>query len=311
MNNRIRDAILGVAVGDAIGVPVEFLSRKQLKDNPVTGMMGYGTHNQPPGTWSDDSSLTLCLADSLCDGYDTEDIGKKFVYWKERNFWTPHGEMFGIGLSTSAAINKISSGAPAHTAGGTDMGSNGNGSLMRILPIAFILSKETDMDKKFHTISEVSSITHGHFISLFSCLIYVEIAINLINGQSKNDSYMNARISINKFVKKRKFDYYEVELFDRILKTDISSIDEEEIYSSGYVLHTIEASIWSFLRCNSYKEGVLTAVNLGGDTDTTGAVAGGLLGLCYGINGIPENWVENISRYDDVVDLCDKLNESL
>ena len=132
MRNRnfIKDALLGVAVGDAIGVPVEFKTRKWLLENPVTGMQGYGTHNQPPGTWSDDSSLTFCLAEMLCKKYDLENLANRFINWKNNSYWTAHEEVFDIGNGTSEAIDRLERGVAPAMAGGNGEDSNGNGSLI-------------------------------------------------------------------------------------------------------------------------------------------------------------------------------------
>lgn len=139
MENRVKAGIFGVCIGDALGVPVEFQSRDQLKRSPITTMRSFGTHRQPAGTWSDDSSLTLCLADSLCKGYDLEDMATKFLQWYNTEIWTPHGRVFDIGIATSQAIHRISKGTSPTLCGGTSEFDNGNGSLMRILPLLFYI----------------------------------------------------------------------------------------------------------------------------------------------------------------------------
>jgi ADP-ribosylglycohydrolase len=141
--NKSLGALWGALVGDALGVPVEFQSRGAVQKNPVTGMRGFGTHNQPPGTWSDDSSLMLCTVDSLvsCDCFDSEDLGDRFVRWKAKGYWTPQGRVFDIGIATAESLSRIAMGVPPEEAGGIDEYSNGNGSLMRILPIALWFSR--------------------------------------------------------------------------------------------------------------------------------------------------------------------------
>ena len=306
MDNKVLNGILGLCVGDALGVPVEFVSRRVLNLNPVKDMQGYGSHNQAPGTWSDDSSLTLCLAESLCKGYDIYDIANKFHKWLYEGYWTATGEVFDVGGTTRMALGHIKKVRHPSLAGGRGEHDNGNGSLMRILPIAFYV-KNMKNEKKFSIISEVSSITHGNIKSVIACSIYVEIAINLIKGQDIMDAYENMKPVILEYYKK----YPELESFRRILYEDISDVQEKEISSSGYVIDTLEASLWCCLNNSSYKEIVLKAINLGEDTDTTGAVAGGLAGLMFGVKNIPKKWLNVLARRDDIIELCEILNKKL
>jgi ADP-ribosyl-[dinitrogen reductase] hydrolase len=132
---QIKSVLFGVAVGDALGVPVEFNSRQTIHKNPVTDMMGYGTYNLPAGTWSDDSSLTFCLAEALTKEFDLNTIGQNFVKWCYNNYWTPRGNVFDIGIATQQAIDRLAKGEQPDLAGGFDISSNGNGSLMRISPL--------------------------------------------------------------------------------------------------------------------------------------------------------------------------------
>lgn len=139
MNRKqILNGLLGLCIGDALGVPVEFLSRDKLKVNPVTDMLSNGSHNQPKGTWSDDSSMTFCLTESLCSGYDVNDIADKFYKWLIENYWTPHGKTFGIGQTTFKTVGKYKNSANPLKCGMKTERSNGNGSLMRTLPLAFL-----------------------------------------------------------------------------------------------------------------------------------------------------------------------------
>jgi len=311
MENTVKAGIFGVCIGDALGVPVEFRSREQLKRSPVTTMRAMGTHRQPAGTWSDDSSLMLCLGDSLCNGYDLEDIALKFLQWYNTEIWTPHGSVFDIGIATSQAIRRISKGTSPTLCGGTSEFDNGNGSLMRILPLAFYLKDEDNIEKLYQTVKEVSSITHGHFRSIFACFIYVIFVIELIKGKDKNVAYAYTQKTALEFAENQCFNPKEIQLFEKILKHDISSFPEDEIQSSGYVLHSLEASLWCFLTTESYSEAVLKAVNLGEDTDTTGAITGGIAGIYYGFENIPAEWTEVLVRKEDIEKLCEKLDNKL
>ncbi|QMW04471.1 ADP-ribosylglycohydrolase family protein [Spirosoma foliorum] len=315
-SNNVLNALMGLCVGDALGVPVEFTSRKILHNNPVTDMLGFGTHNQPIGTWSDDSSLAFCLAESLCKGYNLDDIALQAVKWYSAGLWTPHGNVFDIGIATSTALHKIATGVSPKTSGGAGEYDNGNGSLMRILPIIFYL-KDKPIQQRYQIIAEVSGITHRHIRSIFSCFIYCEYALLLLNGLEKFQALQVMQNTINEFLRANSvLDDIELNRFHRLLENPIDDYEirpiyqyeEVEIASSGYVIHTLEASLWCLLTTSSYVEAVLKAVNLGEDTDTTGCVTGGLAGLYYGFNDIPSTWINAIARKQDIFDLANKLN---
>ncbi|MDR1918229.1 MAG: ADP-ribosylglycohydrolase family protein [Tannerellaceae bacterium] len=304
----IRAVLLGVSVGDALGVPVEFKSREELKLHPVSDMMGYGTYYQAAGTWSDDSSLTFCLAEALTEGFSVEKIGENFVKWRYQNYWTARGEVFDVGIATDSAIARIAKGIRADLAGGRNASDNGNGSLMRIAPLLFYIGNRP-IEERFSLTSKVSSVTHGHIRSLIACFYYLEFARQIVEGREKFKIYKKLQTDIPAYLSSIAVEQREIALFDRLLKDHIYELPEEDIQSSGYVLHTLEASIWCLLSTTNYKDAVLKAVNLGGDTDTTAAVSGGLAGLLYGVDEIPLNWREQIARKDDIEDLAKRLAE--
>ncbi|WP_426481296.1 ADP-ribosylglycohydrolase family protein [Chryseobacterium sp. R2ACT005] len=311
MENKVKAGIMGVCIGDALGVPVEFKKREDLKRFPVTKMLEYMSWNQPKGTWSDDSSLTLCLADELTKGYDLEKIGQSFVKWNKYGHWTAHGRLFDIGGTTRHALARLIKGESARFSGNIFEEDNGNGSLMRILPLAFYLENEDNIQKLYLTVKEVSAITHGHFRSVFVCFIYVIFAIQLLKGKGKKEAYIYTQKTALEYAEEQGFNPKEIELFNRILKNNISGYPEDEIKSGGYVLHSLEASLWCFFNSESYSEAVLKAVNLGEDTDTTGAITGGIAGIYYGYGSIPEEWIAELVRKDDIEALCEKLNQKL
>ena len=302
----IKDTLFGLAVGDALGVPVEFISRETLRMNPVTDMRGYGTHNLPPGTWSDDSSLAFCLAEALTHSFDLNIISENFQKWYYQSYWTPRGHVFDVGITTKYAIYNLSKGTKPELAGGFDEDENGNGSLMRILPLLFYI-KDKPINERFQFTKIVSSITHGHIRSVIACFYYLELARGLLNQEDKFAIYKNLKTSVTEHLQSLSINTSEIKLFNRLLKDDIQDSPEENIQSSGYVLHTVEASIWCFLTTTTYKDAVLKAVNLGQDTDTTGTVTGGLAGLYYGFNSIPGNWISQLARRDDIEDLANRL----
>lgn len=300
MPNRLQTILIGTAVGDALGVPVEFQQREMLKANPLTNMREYGSHNQPKGTWSDDTSLMLCLAESMVEGLDINKLSQKFIAWKNDNLWTPHGWVFDIGIGTRIAIERLEDGISPELAGGFDEMDNGNGSLMRILPLVLHI-KDLDIEQRYEWTKKVSSITHGHVRSVMACFYYLEFARKIIAGKDKFQAYKELQSEVTMYFESRKINPLEIQKFSRLLFEDISKVEEDNIKSSGYVLDTLEASVWCLLTTNSYKEAVLKAVNLGNDTDTTGAVTGGLTGLLYGVEQIPQEWLQVISRKEDIL----------
>lgn len=313
----IHSVLFGVAVGDALGVPVEFRSREYLKSNPVRDMLAYGTHNQPAGTWSDDSSLTFCLAETLIDGYDLGKLANRFINWYEYGYWTPHGEVFDVGVATSKAIIRLEHGINPVMAGGGEESDNGNGSLMRILPLLFYI-KDMSIEDRFRYVSDVSSLTHRHIRSILGCFIYTEFALQLLKKANKYEAFAKTIDIVKAFlIDNPVCPDEEINLFHRVLSNPsgdngikpIYEYAEEEIASSGYVIHSLEAALWCIFNNDNYKGTVLRAVNLGSDTDTTAAIAGGLAGLLYGFADIPSEWVEKIARKDDIFDLCDRLEK--
>ena len=309
MGNKERfvAGLIGAVVGDALGVPVEFTSRADRDADPVTDLRGFGTHDQPPGTWSDDSSLMLCHVDSINRaGFDPNDTAKLFVEWLRRAYRTPHGKVFDVGRTTAAAIRTIEAGTPACGAGGDDERDNGNGSLMRIYPVAAYAANLEPIEA-VECVSAMSAITHRHARSRLACCIFAAFTKPLLSGAEVADAYhalcdgfapggaFHAAISeISGGQLLRELSSFSIVL-DRRLPTRARS----EIGSSGYVVDTLAAAIWCLFSAASYRECVLAAVNLGDDTDTTAAVAGALAGAAYG--EIPPEWQKKIVGIDEIV----------
>ena len=272
----LRDGLYGLAVGDALGVPVEFYERGSYK---VTKMEGYGSWNQPPGTFSDDTSMTLATAYAIKEkkSIDLEAIMENFVAWFRDGRFTPDNNCFDIGRTTAKALETYARTGSLEKAAQTDERSNGNGSLMRILPLIFTNANDDD-------IAKVSALSHGHKISIEGCLIYVHIGREILKGRELKDILKNLKLS---------------EIYKRIKILD--QLEESDIKSTGYVVYSLEASLWCLLKSSSYEEAVLRAVNLGDDTDTVGAITGGLAGLIYGYEAIPKEWIE-ILRAKDLIE---------
>ncbi|MDM1548798.1 ADP-ribosylglycohydrolase family protein [Empedobacter falsenii] len=310
MNRRnfSKNILIGSAVGDALGVPVEFKSRQYLQQNPVTDMMGYGTYNMPPGTFSDDSSMMFCLAESLCNGYNVNDIAEKFQMWMHEGYWTADGEVFDVGISTRKAINRLRVVKNPTEAGSTAESDNGNGSLMRILPLA-IFTKDLSIDERCEIVKEVSSITHAHNRSVLACIYYIEFALNVLDSENLEEAYLNTNFWLKLFLEENEIYKNEFQYFERILSGKLIDLKEDEIKSTGYVMDSLEASIWCLLHTDSYKDCVLKAVNLGHDTDTIACIAGGIAGIYYDVETIPTNWIEQLARVDDILHLAEQLEE--
>lgn len=308
MLQHLRSALFGLAVGDALGVPAEFKSREELKRHPITDMVGNGSHNVPAGTWSDDSSLAFCLAEALTQEFKLETVAQNFQNWLYHNYWTPLGDVFDVGIATNKAIANLSKGIEPELAGGANEGDNGNGSLMRILPLAFYITNKT-LAERFDIIKAVSSVTHRHIRSVIACFYYVEFALGLLITKDRFAIYKQLKTVVTDHLHTIGIDPSEIQLFDRLLVKNIDWLPEDQIHSSGYVVHTLEASIWCLLKTDSYKQAVLKAVNLGEDTDTTAAVTGGLAGLLYGIDQIPGEWVSKLARREDIEDLAKRIYE--
>jgi ADP-ribosylglycohydrolase len=315
MKNKPKDILFGIAIGDAIGVPYEFSSREQMMKNPAKDIVGYMSHNQPPGTWSDDSSLTFCLAESLINGYSLKSTAENFIKWKKEAYWTARGNVFDIGMTTAKAITKLEKIIADKSFDDLDLlkyesdeYDNGNGSLMRILPLIFEI-KDKSITNQFEIIWKNSALTHGHIRSAMSCLIYLKFSEHLINGIDKKEAYKLTRSEIKEFWDKMNFAEIERKHFSRVIKNDICQFPKETILSGGYVIESLEASLWCFLKTETYESAVLKAINFGHDTDTTGAITGGLAGIYYGYKEIPEYWIASLAKMEKIEKLSERLNE--
>lgn len=317
MIKKWKAAIYGAVSGDAIGVPVEFTSREDRKVDPVIGMRGYGTHNQPAGTWSDDSSMILATMDSISKQgkLNYENIMERFGQWCLYGDYTPFGELFDIGDATVAAIKRYGRGALPIDAGGTGEWDNGNGSLMRILPAClFVLNnKSSNITEDIKKIHSTSALTHAHLRSKIACGLYYFMIRALIEyeGSMVERLQMGIKEAVE-FYRKDDRNVDELENYKRLYDlVEFRMLSEQDIKSSGYVVDTLEATVWSLINTDSYEDAVLRAVNLGDDTDTVGTVTGGLAGVFYGYESIPSEWIDTLQRkelIDDILARCSSLN---
>lgn len=304
-HEKVVGGILGVVIGDVVGLPVQFLARAKVKENPVMDIRPWA-ENLPKGIWSDDSSLTLCLVESLCEKkYDVKDIAQRFVRWYSEGYWTSFGKAFDIGGTTAAAMERLIDGIPPLEAGPSDIRSNGNGSLMRILP-AVLYFAHLPNNKLIEKVCEVSKITHGHPRSLLGCCLYALMIKSLGTGDTPNEAYLALQTTAQDIFKGTVMQN-ELGHYQRIIDGSLPQLKEDEIRSGGYVVETLEAALWSFLNTHTFKDAILKGVNLGDDADTTGAVCGGLAGVYYGKQAIPEEWLETIAKKDEIMTLSERF----
>ena len=282
IRDRALGAFLGLAVGDAVGTTLEFCARDaqpRLED-----IEGGGPFGLPPGYWTDDTSMALALADSLTasEELDSRDLMDRFVRWWRDGDYSCRGNCFDIGNTTRAALDRyLQTGDPL--AGSTDPGSAGNGSLMRLAPVA--LRFWNDRPRLLATAAEQSRTTHGAEEAVDACRAFAELLADAIAGTPRAE-----------VLAPREFE--GAEAIDRIMAGSWRGHPRSEIRSSGYVVHTLEAALWSVARTGNFRNAVLLAANLADDADTVAAVAGQLAGALYGLRGIPEGWLAKLAQRD-------------
>lgn len=310
-NDIIKSGIIGFAVGDALGVPVEFTSRESRKKQPINEMLGYGSHKVPEGTWSDDTSMSIAFMDSVieCGSINYDDIMSKFCDWMINDNYTATNWLFDIGITTRNALSSFyTSRTNALNSGEKSENCNGNGSLMRMLPVAmYLYFNDYNDDEETQIINNLSSLTHAHEISMLGCKIFCDYMKNIFDGKSIEEAY--EKIKKNNY--KKYYSDYAVNKFSRILQDDIRSYDESEISSSGYVVSSLEASLWCTLNSSNYEDAVKKAVNLGNDTDTIGAIVGGINGCVYGYSSIPDRWLSKLKKREYLEDLSNSFFETI
>lgn len=303
MMDKIKSVVLGHAVADALGVPVEFCSRKELEEKPVTEMQGFGSYAVPAGSWSDDTSMSLCALASLANGeIDYDEIMQNFGKWYYSGEFTPLGEMFDVGNTCSFAIhNYHRANCSYKDCGLDDVQSNGNGSLMRINPfVLYAHYKMMPLKDWEPMIFEASALTHAHERSKLGCGVYAYILMHLLadpNIGSVETALKRAALHFQ--------DNVEYTHYARLFDADFAKLDASVIRSSGYVVDTLEAAVWCLLTTDNYKDCVLKAVNLGSDTDTVAAIAGGLAGALYGYEAIPQVWLNTLIKREYIEDICE------
>ena len=311
IQEKIVASVTTAILGDAMGVPVESRTEQDSSLCSVKNMLGYGRFDQPQGTWSDDSSMILCTMDSLIKGYDIEHIGKSFCRWLFDSYWTANGLVFDSGLTTFVALDRIrTEGFSALSSGCIGEDDNGNGSLMRILPAGLFFYNDP-VPEFLDKIHNVSAITHAHPRSLIGCGIYCLLVKELLLNENKNEALRSAIDKALEYYASRSLFENELQHYMRILSFELLSLDESEINSSGYIVDTLEAALWCFLKNDTAMKVLISSVNLGLDTDTSGTAAGGLAGLQYGFDDTPKIWIESLARKKEIDILINKFASSI
>ncbi|CAN5262168.1 ADP-ribosylglycohydrolase family protein [soil metagenome] len=300
---RYRGALLGLAAGDALGATVEFKVRDKFE--PMTDIAGGGPHRLQAGQWTDDTSMALCLAESLivCQEMDLTDQLERYVRWWREGHWSSKGYCFDIGNATSAALSNFERTGDPHS-GSTDPYTAGNGSIMRLAPVPlFFASHPAAAIEKS---AESSITTHGAKEAVDACRYLGTLICGAVNGASKD-----ALLSDHFFSPAGDGYWQEVEpLAPKIAEIAAGSFkrkDRPEVKGDFYVVPSLEAALWAFHSTDTFEEGVLAAVNLGDDADTTGAVCVQLAGAFYGASSIPEGWRDKLTFREKIETLADDL----
>ena len=293
IRDRAMGALLGLAVGDALGTTLEFEKRDWRPR--VVDITGGGPFDLRPGCWTDDTAMALALAASLLasESLDCRDLMDRFVAWWRNGEYSPTGTCFDIGITTRNALQRyLRTGDPL--AGSTDPRTAGNGSLMRLAPVA--LRFWNDRDRLDHAAAQQSRTTHAAEEAVDGCRAFADLLADAISGKPRRD-----------VLAPRSFD--GAQGIAKIVGGSWPGRARRDIRSSGYVVHTLEAAMWSVARTGDFRNAVLLAANLADDADTVAAVTGQLAGAIYGLSGIPTDWLERIAWKDRLLDTAERLAE--
>ncbi|SMF53978.1 ADP-ribosyl-[dinitrogen reductase] hydrolase [Alteromonadaceae bacterium Bs31] len=289
---RYQGCLLGLAAGDAVGTTLEFRERDSFE--PISDMLGGGPFKLEPGQWTDDTSMALCLASSLIqnEGFDAEDQIQRYCNWRDHGYMSSNGRCFDIGVTVSEALNTYQSTGAAFS-GPTSPFSAGNGSLMRLAPVAMYYSP--NLEQLLFYAGESSRTTHGAKECIDACRYFSTLLHSAFSGSNKDD-IINC-------------DLYQAETKKvvAIQSASYRNKDREAITGDGYVINCLEAALWCFAKTHNFRDAVLSAANLGDDADTTAAVCGQIAGAYYGIDGIPGEWKEKLFMRQDMEAFAEQL----
>ena len=284
---------MGLAAGDALGTTVEFSPRgsfEELKD-----MVGGGPFKLRPGQWTDDTSMALCLAESLVekDGFDAKDQIQRYCKWMETGYLSSNGTCFDIGNTVASALRRFRDTGEPYS-GSTHPRSAGNGSIMRLAPIP--MKYFSKIDQAEYMSGESSKTTHGAEECIDACRLLARIIVRALSGQSRDEILLADRES-----------FHGSKNIVAIARGEYLEKQESMVHGTGYVVQSLEAALWCFARSRSYKDAVLRAANLGDDADTTAAICGQVAGAYYGLSGIPPKWIQKLALRATIINLSDLL----
>jgi ADP-ribosyl-[dinitrogen reductase] hydrolase len=300
--DRFLGSMIGLAVGDALGTTVEFQAPGTFE--PINDMVGGGVFKLNPGEWTDDTSMALCLAESLikCEGFNAKDQMDRYVKWMREGYLSSNGVCFDIGNTVSDALVKYQkTGEPF--AGSTDKYSSGNGSIMRLAPVPLLYSE--DIKEAIKISGESSRTTHQSQLSIDGCKYMGAIIAGAVSSITKEELLS---VEFTQIMQKLTGEIWADEI-NEVASGSFKRLDPPEIIGNGYVVKSIEAALWAFYKTENFKDGLLLAVNLGNDADTTGAVYGQIAGAYYGVEDIPEEWREKIALKEKIEDYSLRLFE--
>lgn len=299
--DRSRGSLVGLAVGDALGTTVEF--RQPGTFPPVTDIVGGGPFGLEPGQWTDDTSMALCLAESLVErkGFDPADQMARYVRWWREGYMSSNGSCFDIGNTVRSALRRFTQTADPYS-GSTDPNSAGNGSLMRLAPVPVFFARNPA--EAIERSADSSRTTHGAATAVDACRYYAALIVGALRGEPK-EKLLSPRYSPMR-------GYWEehplTPEIDEVAAESFKKKKPPKIAGIGYVVLSMEAALWAFHNSTSFEDGALPAVNLGDDADTTGAVYGQLAGAYYGEQGIPERWRRKLSQRELIESLAEQLH---
>ena len=313
--NLLLAAIMGVAVGDALGLPVQFYSRERCQRMHVTQMLDW---EFPNGTYSDDTAMTLCTLASLKENdwqLDEKDIMERFVAWIGYGYMTCDDMAIDVGMATRKAIQRYYDGVPLDECGCRGFRECGNGSLMRIMPLVFYLA-HSKKDELYDAVRKVSSLTHAHEVCVLGCYIYVALSLELLEYRTSHEELVlnetdklalfGRELEIIHHNVKGLFSADAVKYYERIFNLDsFRNLPMEAISSSGFVVHSLEAALWCFVTTGNFRDCLIKAVSLGDDTDSVAAIAGGIAAMFYGYDAIPAEWIKDLRNKNVIYELCD------